>query len=1043
MESPKPAVDLESELTCPVSWLPSHCSPSSAPESLLIVVQICAELLYQPLTLLDCLHTFCGACLKVWFSWQATAAENAPSPPAPGTPVFTCPACRATVRDTRHNATVATLLDMLLKAQPDKQKPEDERREMDARYKHGDPVLPKLNIAERSPEQLRLDEHDRRLIDEVRAMSLREAVAGHSQSRPHSERRAESRTRTSRSRTAPASRDQSRDRHAGHNRERDRRQTAAADASRLRTEQGAALQPESSRAGEQRRPHRTGSRQPSADSADSRQRHVEHQSSLRSLIGSTNNGSSDIEREIEEFARQIQDEGLLDGLDLENVDLNNNDELTRRIAEAYRRRHRERSRHDGARRSGASGASRNSDSGPTEPRPRAGESSRSSRPSSRPRSHTHSNASRSPSATGQPEERNRYPPSSSSHLEVREEPQRHRRRTSSEGRSATVPIAPSQPPARVGARSQTDLSLRPAAAESPSAAAPAPSGRPSAFDGRSSSSPVVPSTAQMDSSARILPFSARMPVTSTPPSTSAARMPGVSTPPSTSAARMPGISTPPSTSAARMPGMSTPPSTGAARMTAASTPPSTGSAASESLARRGGRPPDLDLVMQANFASSPVADAGPRSPPMSSPGHQRKGSQFYKEPSISCSRCSKEHIEYDVHYHCATCSAGTWNICLDCYRAGKGCLHWFGFGQAAWQKWENARRAGEANLAEPHMLTAGRYLPPRTTPGGADGRRVLTAENPMFRLQTGTFCMRCFAWTNDCYWRCVVCNEGDWGFCNDCVNQGRCCTHPLMALAHQPSQPHTPPSSPGSAGRPQAASVSTGIDATNIGSFKALTFTKKCDVCHIPIPPSQHRYHCYSCPSSAASDPKPGDYDICQGCYGKLAANKSISPDNGPSGWRRCLQGHRMVVVGFHDGHAGKKRYVAQDLVGGRSLKIEPAVDSGTAASEQGGAAGVQRWYIEHDKERTFERLVPKDVRANMAPTAGADAFPPDGGLGFSAVAKWAWFPAAEAEDELLFPKAAEIREIQDVNGEWFHGVYMGAKGLFPSGYVKALPSPV
>ncbi len=142
-----------------------------------------------------------------------------------------------------------------------------------------------------------------------------------------------------------------------------------------------------------------------------------------------------------------------------------------------------------------------------------------------------------------------------------------------------------------------------------------------------------------------------------------------------------------------------------------------------------------------------------------------------------------------------------------------------------------------------------------------------------------------------------------------------------------------------------------------------------------------------------------------------------------------------MVIIGFHDGRAGQRRYVAQDLIGGRTLKIEP-VDT----PEQGS---VQRWYIEYAKERRYERLVARDVRATAASnesTPAMQTFPPDGGFGLSAVAKWAWFPAAGADDELLFPKAAEIREIENLNGEWFYGVYMGAKGLFPAGYVKALP---
>ena len=53
-------LDMEKELTC----------------------SICTDILYQPLTLLDCLHTFCGSCLKEWFAWQATsaAAKNSRNP---------------------------------------------------------------------------------------------------------------------------------------------------------------------------------------------------------------------------------------------------------------------------------------------------------------------------------------------------------------------------------------------------------------------------------------------------------------------------------------------------------------------------------------------------------------------------------------------------------------------------------------------------------------------------------------------------------------------------------------------------------------------------------------------------------------------------------------------------------------------------------------------------------------------------------------------------------------------------------------------------
>ncbi len=113
-------------------------------------------------------------------------------------------------------------------------------------------------------------------------------------------------------------------------------------------------------------------------------------------------------------------------------------------------------------------------------------------------------------------------------------------------------------------------------------------------------------------------------------------------------------------------------------------------------------------------------------------------------------------------------------------------------------------RLADPTLAEPHILTANRYQRPRAAPGGADGRRTLTAEDPDRRLQSGTFCARCYAWTNDCYWRCDSCNDGDWGFCNDCVSQGRSCPHPLLPWAYQSAHSSTPPASPRSPGRPQS-----------------------------------------------------------------------------------------------------------------------------------------------------------------------------------------------------------------------------------------------
>jgi hypothetical protein len=143
-----------------------------------------------------------------------------------------------------------------------------------------------------------------------------------------------------------------------------------------------------------------------------------------------------------------------------------------------------------------------------------------------------------------------------------------------------------------------------------------------------------------------------------------------------------------------------------------------------------------------------------------------------------------------------------------------------------------------------------------------------------------------------------------------------------------------------------------------------------------------------------------------------------------------------MAVVGFVAGKDGaRRRHVLQDWVGGRRLGFETY-----------HAPGLQICYW-FDNGNKMERLVMLDVSATAVdPDADVgvrsrwtDGFPPDGGSGMRAVAKWAWFPAGGAEDELLFPKGAEVREVEDVNGEWFHGVYMGAKGLFPAPYVVPL----
>lgn len=110
---------------------------------------ICTEILYQPLTILNCLHTFCGSCLKEWFHHQHRKASSSRSSPSSANP-YSCPTCRAEVRDVHHNATVSNLLELFLAANPSRNRSQAEKDDMDQIYRPdgtrpGDKILPKVD----------------------------------------------------------------------------------------------------------------------------------------------------------------------------------------------------------------------------------------------------------------------------------------------------------------------------------------------------------------------------------------------------------------------------------------------------------------------------------------------------------------------------------------------------------------------------------------------------------------------------------------------------------------------------------------------------------------------------------------------------------------------------------------------------------------------------------------------------------------------------------------------------------------------------------
>ncbi|KAF1808823.1 hypothetical protein P152DRAFT_496942 [Eremomyces bilateralis CBS 781.70] len=829
-------IDLEKELTC----------------------SICTDILFQPLTLLDCLHTFCGACLQEWFAFSAESARHSDQP---SRHPYTCPSCRATVRGTKHNATVTTLLDMYLQANPGKGKSEKEKEEMVKMYKPGDDVLPKIERRSRNREVVSDDEEDRALLSQVREMSLREvgvvagAAAGDGRRRP------------------PRSQEESRRRHRN-------------------------------RGNDERSPRVVPARQ------------IEHQSSLRSLLSASEDDSQEVEAAI---MRQIVEEGLLEGIDVNNMTPSQEEELTEMIAQAYYRRRRELAEAHGTT-TNPTGSPSQSSPRPTQPpgspsqlTPRHAEDPNQGR-HSRSRSSSHI----PPSGTSP----SRHPPVS---FRTTGQPSDRHRRSSSQGasrsgRSSDQSRSQSYT-SHAAARSATDLSNTPETAE----ASAERRSRPNPNDRRSTD-----------------PERAR-PVRQ---SQSASRTEVVATSNS-------GLLQSP-TSSPRLPSPSRP--------TARQENPTP-------------TPHAPDISTPTTTTTSPPARTS-----------------LFTEPSITCSKCATPNIQYTLHHYCPLCNSGSFHLCHPCYRLGAGCLHYFGAGPAARLRFDRAAPPGgyPADYPPPHTLTAQRYARPKRELV-AQGGRMVTEEDPATRVQRGVFCDVCSGFANECYWQCGMCNDGAWGYCNSCVVQAKHCTHALLPLSH------TPEGTNSSVKFPSAPTMIGGM------AFAPLEFTTACDVCRYPIPPSRTRFHCPDC--------QAGNFDICAACYSGLVASGAIAAENGEKGWRRCPSGHRMEVVGFEERGGGGRRVVVREVVGGWALK---------------------------DEETRTPRS-PSRAQFDTTVTGTTPRFPPDGGVGLRVQAHWGWFPEAEATNELAFPKGAEIREVEDINGDWFWGVFCREKGLFPANYGRVL----
>lgn len=404
---------------------------------------------------------------------------------------------------------------------------------------------------------------------------------------------------------------------------------------------------------------------------------------------------------------------------------------------------------------------------------------------------------------------------------------------------------------------------------------------------------------------------------------------------------------------------------------------------------------------------------------------------FYEEPSVTCRHCKKSNVQYEIFYTCTKCDPAGFDVCQKCYRGGKGCNYWFGFGWASMAKYERLKSQNDTTVNEglPHVLAARRYTRPSSTKAPDAVGKIMTVEEPAKRLQTGVFCDICSESAKSWYWHCTMCNEGEWGFCNGCVNQGKHCTHPLLPLIHETSSNSQQHPTAISAKHTKSLKLPPN-QVTPSPPYFAKSFTTHCDICKYLIQPSVSRFHCTQCNS--------GDYDIHFDCYVSLVKSGQISPDDGYQGWRRCLNGHRMVVLGFEDRDGGRQaRIVVRDTAGGQALKeeLEVARPAPTRSTE-GGAQDSASWSWK-DPDGTVRNH--RHHSHSISTGSVTRDFPPDGGVGLRLVAAWSYYPDAHVKDELMFPKGAEIREAEDINGDWFWGVYAGKKGLFPGNYARII----
>lgn len=932
---------------------------------------ICTEVLYQPLTVLDCLHTFCASCLKEWFTHQRRKAEASRSR-STNDRTYTCPTCRATARDTQRNALVNNLLESFLASNPDRDRSDEDKQEMRGMYAPGENILPKIHRRKehRTQRNGEAATRDRELLDETRHLSLQDIdvprpslISAATLAPPNIE---------TRDRSVSAEREQRRQR-------RSERERARGDSSVII---GGNLNTQNDRRQRSSSPPITSPRHPSAIEARQREHQMLRQASLRSMVSVSESGTGPNDSFDEaRIMQEILAEGFLDGIDVNALTEAEQDMWAERIAEMYHARHARRrtSNPSGQVQQNAAGSVVRDSSGLT--------LSLSSEERSRPGLGDRQRSDTMPTlgATQNFESILPVEAHSTTHVAI----------TRSISNSS-VTISRQQRLSDAGQPFRMDGSQQHSIEQSPSrirSAADSPTNSSADRTVHARSSLEV----DTDSSrGRVLQASSRL-------------------------SQLSGNTT---TQPQARPVM---------------------------FRERSPRLAQFDL----DDTTSPPSAANLSNTPATS--------ITYEEPLVTCFRCRKPNIQYHLHRHCGKCQV---DLCMRCFREGRGCKHWFGFGHAADERFSRAKRVLE-EPGYPHRLVGRQYTRPpsdssvdldlSTTSTSATSR--YTTSDPSQRLHEGNFCDRCSSFSNEQFWLCDACNDGEWGFCKHCVDTHRCCVHPLLPVSYNSSRTTTSnprssinsnredsrpsPSQPqsGRSNIPRSATLSMGSPSFH---YNNLIINVSCNICHQNIPPSHLRFHCpfhVSPPASA-----DGDFDLCTHCNYQLLVNGRSRVD-GPEGWRKCPGGHRMIVLNFEaDEDGAMHRVVRHDLIGGWKLTEQDMADfdffranSTPGFNRHAGPSEGGTWTWREDAVGTRRGTRARSNSVVHSPALQQARFPPEGGAGGRGVAIYSYWPedGEGGAGELNLPRGAEVTEIEDINGDWLSGVYAGDIGVFPDGFVR------